>query len=769
MKNYKRDKRIDAASKIRGAEKYLNDLKIENKIFAQDLLFTITIRSTQSCAKVDKISYDKFFDWSDIVILSAKDVKNNYVAIIENDMPYLAGEEVNYIGEPILLLASKSKEKLKKAREKILIKYSPRKPILTIGQAKKSALNNKKDLFEHLHISKGDFEKAKEKANLIFEKKFKTGYQEHVYLEPQSVMAVPSGDTIHILGSMQCPYYVQGAMDSLFKDTDVKIDVTQVSTGGAFGGKEDFPSLICGHVALLAQKTGKPVLLTYNREEDIKFSTKRHPSETKIQAAVTKDGKIMGINAEITLDGGAYCTLSPVVLARAVLTLGCYYIPNIEINGFAVRTNKVPCSAFRGFGGPQALFAMEMLIEEIAKRLKITPLQIRQKNMLKLGDTLATGQPINYSFGLPKCLDYVLSKSNFSEKYAEFQKFNQEKSDKEKIAKGIGLSFGMHGCGFTGSGENEMVSIAEMELIEDGKVVIRTANTEMGQGLDTAFKRIVADKLQIPFSDIIIEEKNTAKVPNSGPTVASRSTMIVGKLLVDNCEKIQNSISADQQVSRSAGQRVSESAGQQVSGSAGQRGLKNKQISFSEMAKKYHKKHGNLKVQTQYHHPDFIKFDEENYKGYGYPVYSWSANVAEVEVDLTTFAVQVKKFYTSNDIGKAINHQQSEGQIEGGAVQGIGLALYENMIAPNGEILNHGFSDYIIPTTMDIPQMDVNIVEDSYFNGPFGAKALGELTIVGPPQAVASAICLAIGITVNELPITPEKIYKMMEKNENTI
>ena len=593
-----------------------------------------------------------------------------------------------------------------------------------------------------MHVSKGDFAQVKKQADLFLEKDFKTGYQEHVYLEPQSVMAVPEGDTIHILGSMQCPYYVQGAMDSLFRDTGVKIDVTQISTGGGFGGKEDFPSLICGHVALLAQKTGEPVILTYSREEDIKFTTKRHPSEPKIQAAVTKDGQILGINAEIILDGGAYCTLSPVVLARAVLTFGCYNIPNIEINGFAVRTNKVPCSAFRGFGGPQALFAMEMIVEEIAKRLEISPLKIRQKNMLKLGDTLATGQPINYSFGLTKCLGYVLEKSNFANKYDEFQKFNQEKSSKAKIAKGIGLSLAMHGCGFTGNGENEMISIAEMELIKDGQVVIRTANTEMGQGLDTAFKRIVSDKLQIPFSDIIIEEKNTAKVPNSGPTVASRSTIIVGKLLVDNCEKILGALR----------EKFSED-----------------EMSFAKLAQKYHKKFGNLKVRTQYHHPDFIKFDEDDFKGYGYPVYSWSANVAEIEIDLTTFYVQVTKLYSSNDIGKAINHQQSEGQIEGGAIQGIGLALYEDMNAPQGEILNRGFSDYIIPTTMDIPEMDVNIVEEKYFYGPFGAKSLGELTIVGPPPAVASAICQAIGKTICELPITPEKLYKMMKEHENKI
>ncbi len=732
MKKYnKKDRRIDAKAKVSGLEKYLNDYRIKDKLYAT------TIRSEKSHASITNISFDPDFNWSQITILSAIEIKNNYVSIVENDMPYLADKEVNYNGEPILLLAAKSRKKLKEARTKIKILYSPLSPILGINDLKGESED--KNFFKHLNITKGNFSEAEKKADLIIEEEFSTGYQEHVYLEPQTVMAVPEGKTIHIFGSLQCPYYVQKAMDELFQGTGIKTDVTQTPIGGAFGGKEDFPSLICGHVALLAHKTEKTVLLRYSRKEDIKYTTKRHPSRTKIKAAVNKDGKISGLKADITLDSGAYSTLSPVVLARAVLTFGCYAIENVQIDGWALRTNKVPCSAFRGFGGPQSLFATEMLIEKIAKKLNISPLKVRQKNMLKLGDKLATVQPINYSYGLPQCLGYVIEKSDFDKKFTEYKKFNKDKSKKVGIAKGIGVSLGMHGCGFTGSGENEMVSIAEMELIENGNIIIRTANTEMGQGLDTAFKRIVVDKLKIPFSDIVIEEKNTAKVPNSGPTVASRSTMIVGKLLVDNCDKILKKIKAMPP---------------------------DKKASFSKLATKYHKKYGNLKVRTQYHHPDFIKFDEENYRGYSYPVYSWSASVAEVEIDLITFNVQVKNFYTSHDIGKAINHQQSEAQIEGGTIQGIGFALYENMTAPDGEIINNGFTDYIIPTTMDIPEIDTNIVEESYFYGPFGAKSLGELSLVGVPPAVAAAVSQAIGKIVKEIPITPEKIYKMMKKME---
>ncbi|MBC8527121.1 MAG: xanthine dehydrogenase family protein [Candidatus Cloacimonetes bacterium] len=733
MNSKNKEIRVDATSKISGKEKYLRDFDAPNRLFAT------TVRSARASALIKKIEFSKNFDWSDITIITAKDIPNNYVAMIKNDMPYLAENQVNCFGEPIILLAAESLEKLELAKSKIKIEYEDLPAILGIEQSENS--RNKKNIFENITIKSGDFSVVKKEADFIIKEEFKTGYQEHVYLEPQVAMAVPDGNTIHIFGSMQCPYYVQNAMDELFKGTEIKTDVTQTSTGGAFGGKEDFPSLICGHVALLTQKSKRPVLLSFSREEDVKFTTKRHPSKITGKAAVTKSGKILGLKIELKLDSGAYSTLSPVVLARAVLCgAGCYNIPNVKIHGLALKTNKIPSGAFRGFGAPQAFFAIEMLIDKIARKLNLSPLEIRKKNLLKLNDKMPTGQPINYSFGLHKCLENVIKMSDFERKYLEYKNFNKTQGRQKKLLKGIGLSTVFHGAGFTGIGENRIKAIAEMELISGGKIIIRTANTEMGQGIDTAFKIIVSDKLKIPFSDIIIEEKNTSKVPDSGPTVASRSTMIVGKLLVDNCDKIlkrfrETKIDIDEK------------------------------LSFTDKAKKYYTKFGTLKVKSQYKHPDFIKFDETTYTGYGYPVYSWSASIAEIEIDLVTYQVKVKKFYTSHDIGKAINYQQSIGQILGGTVQGIGFAIYEDMPMNKGEIQNTGFADYIIPTTMDIPDIEVDIVEEPYFFGPEGAKALGELPLVGVAPAIASAVSQAVGKTICELPITPEKIQEILYEN----
>jgi len=736
MKKFNKEKRIDAHKKLAGEENFLADLNIPDKLYAG------TVRSEYAYARIKEIKFDPDFDWNEIVIITADDIKNNYVAMIENDMPFLAEEYVNFIGDPVVLLVVESEKRVEKAIHHVKIEYDPLEPVFTIEQALSKEENRENYIYKHMKIRKGDFTSAEKEADHIIEDTITTQYQEQAYMEPQGVIAIPKNDNeIEIRGSIQCPYYVQNAMDHLFADTDIKINVNANPLGGSFGGKEDFPSLISGHAALLAKKAQKPVQLVYDRKEDIKNTPKRHPSKTTFKAAVTNEGRIIGLKINLVIDGGAYCSLSPVVLERAVLTFGCYSINNIFIDGDAVKTNTVPNAAFRGFGGPQALFAAEMMIEKITNQLQLTPLEVRQNNILKFGDTLATGQPVNYSFGLTKCFQNVLKKSKYIKKYEEFKKFNNEKSKSAGYLKGIGISIARHGGGFTGKGENYMKVEAAMELLEQGKVKIITAQTEMGQGVDTVFKKIVSDYLDIPYTQIILEEKDTSKVPNSGPTVASRSTMVVGKLLVDNCEKIKNKVLD------------------------GEQSLKE----FTQEATKFVEKNGTLKVTSFYQHPDFVKYDAEEIKGYAYPVFSWSANVAEIKIDLTTYQPEVTKFYTSQDIGSAINPQQAVAQVQGGTVQGIGYAIYENMYTlDNGEIANNGFTDYIIPTSMDIPEIDVNLVEEGYFYGPMGAKGMGELVLVGVAPTVASAVANALGKVPKQIPLTPEYIFDLIKDRDES-
>ena len=463
----------------------------------------------------------------------------------------------------------------------------------------------------------------------------------------------------------------------------------------------------------------------------------------------------------MVLDSGAYCTLSQVVLARAALTAAnTYYIPNIRIRAKAVATNIVPSGAFRGFGGPQAVFGIEMLIEKIANKLGLLPVDVRRKNLIELGQKTPTGQILKYSVSGKETFENVLDRSDFEKKYLDFKKNNESILDKLSkgeypkqkrgdVLRGIGIAPSQHGAGFTGTGENYIKGEIRIEINESGQPVIYSAQTEMGQGEITTFQIILSEALQIRRDDVVIAEVNTDFVPNSGPTVASRSTMVVGSLLVDAAKEIihefQNRLKEKMKISFEYQQGYFY-GGEKI-------------ISFKDAAKIF----SDLKVEKQYEHPPIIKFDDVKWKGDAYPTYSWAAAVAEVEVDPVTFEIKVSKFYTTHEIGKAINYDQAIAQIQGGSLQGIGFALYENIRAENGKFDVQGFSDYIIPTPTEMPQFEVSILENPYPFGPFGAKGLGELPLVGAAPAVVSALWMIFGREFNKIPILPEDLLNLVK------
>jgi CO/xanthine dehydrogenase Mo-binding subunit len=752
----KKELRVDAPAKLRGESRYIRDEKIPG------MWYGTTVRSLHAHAKIKSITFKDDYDWDSVVVISAKDIPVNYVAMLENDMPFLAEDIVRYVGEPIVLIAAPTKELADNAKEYVKIEYEILPHNFDMLQSEKSDVKifKENNVFKAILIEKGNLDQAQKQSDKIIEIEVRTGFQEHLYLEPQGIIAIPQKDKIVIRGSLQCPYYIKNALVNMF-DNKKHITVIQVTTGGAFGGKEDFPSLLAGHGALLADKCGKPVAMFYDREEDVKVTTKRHPSYHNDKAYVTKDGKIIGLDLNMILDGGAYCTLSQVVLSRAALTAcGSYYVPIVRVSAKAVATNTVPGGAFRGFGGPQATFAIEMLIEKIANELSISPLEIRKKNLLTEGKDTATGQVLKYSVSAKETLTDALNMSDYQNKYSEFENQNYQilekiKQDKypkihqsDKL-KGIGITTFQHGAGFTGTGENKIQGKIRVEINEQGKPVIFTAITEMGQGEQTAFRKMLSDALEIEMDDVMLSEVNTDFVPDSGPTVASRSTMIVGELIVRSAneliEKLTVSLNKD-----------NKSKFHFRHGSFHENGTS---LSFKEVAKKY----TGLEIEQKYEHPPIIKFDDINYKGDAYPVFSWAAAVAEIEVDPVTFEIKVTDYYTSHEIGKAINYDQAVAQIQGGSLQGIGYAIYEKVELINGEYDVTGFTDYIIPTPADTPKFHVNILENPYPFGPFGAKGLGELPLVGGPPAVLSALWMIFGKEFNKIPVMPEDLMKKLK------
>jgi CO/xanthine dehydrogenase Mo-binding subunit len=684
-------RRKDGDAKVTGAAKYIDDLTFPG------MLHGATIRSTVPRGAITSIKLD--FDTSGFTVVDYRDIPGkNVVALIEDDQPCLAERDVYHYAEPIVLVAHADRERL--ATVKATIAYRPQPALFDPERSVRS--------FKNIDITKGSLDDGFARADLVIEGEYRTGHQEQLYIETNGVIAVPDGDRMTVYGSLQCPYYVHRALKVLFDVPDDKVRVIQTETGGGFGGKEEYPSHIACHAALLARKSGRPVKLVYNRVEDMVATTKRHPAIVRHRTGVARDGQLIAMDIEVVLDGGAYCTLSPVVLSRGVLhASGPYRCPNIRIRGRAMRTNTPPNGAFRGFGAPQTQFAVEVHIERIAEALGIDPIKLREINALKPGDTTATGQVLGDDASALQVLREAVRRSGFHRKRKKYA----------GTSRGIGVSLFFHGSGFTGSGEVKLASKASLELTSTG-VRILVASTEIGQGTRTMHAQIVADTLRIPFDAVEVNDADTGRVPDSGPTVASRTCMIVGRLL----------------------QRAAQDMRQQLGG-------------LSPAA--YFKKQGALVVTAQFEKPPEIQWDDDRYRGDAYGSYGWGCNIVEVDVDPVTWQVNVLNTVAVAEIGKAIHPMMAIGQIEGGTAQGIGYALLEEVVMRDGRMANAQLTNYIIATPPDTPPIHCFILERPYKHGPFGAKGVGEMPIDGPAPAVVNAL-RQVGYDVRRIPATPE-------------
>jgi CO/xanthine dehydrogenase Mo-binding subunit len=754
--------RKEGVEKLTGAARYVDDITLDRMLYGK------TIRSRVARGQIKSITFDPGFDWSRIVIADHRDITGaNYVALIENDQPLLAESVIRHHDEPILLIAARSKHEVELAARRIHIEYDELPPVLTIeaALAADQILYPPDNVFKRFLIGRGDIDEGFARADLVIEGEYRVPHQEQLYIEPQGMIAIPGDDSITVMGSMQCPYYVHKALKQLFNLTDEQAIVIQTTTGGGFGGKEEYPSMIAAHAALLARKAGRPVKLIYDRAEDIAATTKRHPGIIHHRTGVTRDGRLTASEIDIVMDGGAYVTLTPVVLSRgAIHALGPYRCDNVRITARAVATNTPPNGAFRGFGAPQVAFAYEMQMERIAATLDIEPLQLRRINMLDEGDVTATGQQLKWSVGASDVLDAAVRESRYAEKRAAAAAFNAQMDEAmrgvhppaDRKRRGVGLSFFFHGAGFTGSGEARMKAKAGVEITKEGGARILTGSTEIGQGTRTIFCQIVADELEIPFEAVEIEEADTSRVPDSGPTVASRTTMVVGRVVQLAARE------AREKLTRFVAERFGAAEATLTKGRflAGDNWL----ADYDEMVREYTAQHGALTAYAQYASPPGVVWDDETYSGDAYPVYSWGAEVAEVEVDLDTCEVTVARITTAQDIGRAINPMLAQGQIEGGTLQAVGYGLLEELVWDKGRVVNNRLTNYIIPTALDAPDMQTVIVEKAYPHGPFGAKGVGELPMDGGAPAIAAAVLNATGAFVGEIPVTPERLQAALEE-----
>ncbi len=740
--------RKEGVPKVLGRAQYVDDISVPG------MWFGATVRSSIARGRIVKIEFTRGIAWHEFYVVTAVDIPGeNTIVHLTKDHPCLADDFVNHPEEPILLLAHPDREVLPAAVAAVKITYEELPGVFTIEDSEAGAAGDPgkviwhgsghggtANTFKRFLMEKGsaeDLEQIFANADYVVEGEYRTGAQEQLYIENNGVIAEYSqSDGVKVQGAMQCPYYVVHALQLVFNLPAEKCRVIQTETGGAFGGKEDFPSVIGSHAALLAMKCGHPVKICYDRGEDMAATTKRHPSRTRHRTAVSKDGRLLGGEIDFVIDGGAYATLSPVVLSRGTIhAAGPYHWPSLRVTGKAMATNVPPHGAFRGFGAPQSIFAIERHMDKIAKVVGLTPEELRRRNLLEAGGYTATGQHIKDPIDLQALLTRALKESNYHDRRRRFDAQNPHSA----IKRGIGFATFMHGAGFTGSGERRLNSLVEIELTQEGRPRILVSSTEFGQGTNTVLCQVAAEVLRLAYADVEIAQPDTGRVPNSGPTVASRTAMIVGKLV--------------------------ERASQQMCvmlTNAGYLGSDYEPADFRTAALAYLAEHGSLIASARYESPGDIFWDDDKYKGEAYPTYAWAVYVAEVEVDTTTYSATVTDFHALQEVGKVLHPILAAGQIEGGVAQGIGYALYEKCVWREGRLANNQMTNYIMPTSEDLPPIHVHFEEIPTIHGAFGAKGIGELPMDGPAPAILNAIQHATGIAFNEIPLLPEDIFSRL-------
>lgn len=723
--------RRDGLAKLTGRLKYLTDTPNAG------CWWGAVVRSPVARGRIREVRFEQGIDWSEFIVVDHRDVPGqNAGALFDKEQPVLAVDTVRHVHEPILLLAHRSRAALRRGVAGITVDIDPLPAALDYRATPTDELHQvgKDNLFCQKNRLKGDPDRIMATATLVVEGSYETGAQEHYCFEPQGMEAAVQGSEMLVRGSMQCPFYVQEALERVLARSASDIRVVPTPVGGGFGAKEDYPSMIAAHAALLALHADGPVRLCYDRREDMAATTKRHPASVKCRTAVTPEGKIEAMEVELLLDGGAYSTLSPIVLERAVQhATGPYRCDHVRIDGKVRMTNHVPNGAFRGFGSPQAHFGIERHMDRIAARLGLDPATVRRRNLLRDGDSLVTGQLVADGADNGAILDRALELAEYETKPAAHDAFSRAQPWRRR---GIGIATSFHGCGLPSTVEAAIRPRVEIVAAPTGEVRLLTSIVEMGQGVDTIFTDLVARRLNLSANEIEIAAADTAQVPNSGPSVASRTSMIVGRLIERACDDLL--------------QKLDISAAGQIDATP------------VAIARWYETTPQEPLVGLAEYDPDWDAPGGRVSAVSDYPAYGWVAQVAEVEVDLRTGLVEVINFVSVQDVGKVLDRDLATGQVHGAVAQCVGWAVSEEVVCAAGAMANASTAAYFLPTARDVPMIRVAFLETPSDQGARGARGLGEVPMVGGAAAIANAISRAIDYPVDRIPATPERLMQAL-------
>lgn len=751
-------RRNDAVDKITGRARYLDDLHFDRMLYARMVVSEIPHGmlkklDTRPALKIPGV----------VRVATAADVPGiNQVGCVVEDQPLFAVDKVRYIGEPLAVVVAETPEAALAGARAVKVKIEPLPGIFDPKEAfddTKNLIHQGGNMNCHFPIRRGNWQNPLAGADVIIEDEYFVHHQEQMYMESQGCIALPpdAGGSLTIYGSMQCPFYVQKAVSKVMGLPFSKIRAIQTVLGGAFGGKEDIPNEFCAKAALLAVMTDRPVKLVLDREDDIKMTSKRHAMRLKYRAGFKKNGKMTGIEVTGWGDSGGYITLSTVVLWRSsVHAAGPYVVPNVKVDIYGCYTNHVPSGAFRGFGSPQVIFGSETLMDKAAAALGIDPIELRLKNALQPGTKTITGHKVQ-SCGFVETLEAARKASQWDRKRAAFDKHNSKPG---RTFKGLGIGSCYYGMTLGAKGWSFDKAAAHVMVLRDGSVQLAVGNTDMGQGSTTVLAQLLAETLGCQYENIHVLPVDTALVPDSGPTVASRTTVMSGNALLDAARPIivlMRSVAAE--MLGCAPGKIVVKGGWFSRNEAGRK----KRVSFADVAGTAYMKNVVLGSLGSWHVPP-LKYDIEQGLGEAYFEYCFAAHVAEVEIDRETGVVRLVHGWCAHDSGRVVNQTTYEGQVEGGFLQGAGWTLMENVALREGRMLADNFTTYIIPSALDATKVTVIPIETMSDHGPYGAKGLGEISMMPAPAAVARAIGHVLGEGPHELPVLPEMILAQLKR-----
>lgn len=743
----KSERRVDSWGKVTGRAKFAEDYSVGHQLWGK------VLRSKYPHALIRAIDVSAAAKLPGVeAVLTAKDIPGSRVfGIVLKNQQILAEDRVRCLGDGVALVAARTKEVAEEALALIRVEYEPLPVVSDPEEAMKPeapVLHGEKNEFVHHKVRKGDIAKGFAEADFTLERKFKTQFVEHAYIEPEAVLAEPAEQGgVKVTGSVQNLFSSRRSVADALKISLNRVQIMQSTLGGSFGGKDEVMTSMCCRAALLAIKTGKPVKMVNTREESMLESYKRHPYVLYYKWGAKRDGTITAMEIRCIADGGAYSSMSTFVTWRSVVqATGPYFCENVKTDVYAAYTNNNYTGAMRGFGSPQVNFAIESMMDELAKEVGMSPLEIRMRNGFETGAVTATGQKLTHTVSLKEVLTKAADAIDFDKKWRSYR--DAKEGEKKR---GVGLACSYRGVSLGAEGTDAAETMVSVQT--DGSVILSSGVTDMGQGAQTQMSQIAAEVLGISMNRIQFLNTNTSRVADSGPTVASRGTIMGGSAAKNAAEKVRTTLLE---------------VGAEMTGiDVGVLDLQDNYLvntnkrerlaSFAELATASFNK-GRPMIGLGWHKSPPTSWHEEQGHGEAYFTFVYGANATEVEVDTETGKVDVLDFVSVHDVGKAINRGMVVGQMCGGVAMGLGYGLLEEFELEDAIPKQLNFDEYLIPTSMDVPRIKTIIVENEDPMGPFGAKSVGEPTNELAAPAIVNAIANATGKRIYELPANLERV-----------